>query len=299
MSASGFPEGRCPEIMKVRLFLFVILISSLIGVAWLIQDQKLLNDLLQKKDLPLKTASLGLLVAFCLGTIHALSPGHGKALVAAYLVGERGATRHALILGGIVTFTHTISVFLLGFAMLFLSQYILPEKIVPWLSIISGVSIVLIGLFLFWKRLSEHIGWKLPHFPGGHTHSHEHNAGSASFSATGLTQGDGGLASLIALGVSGGLVPCPSALVLLLSAMAIDRTAFGILLLVAFSLGLASILIAIGLFVIHTRDLLPLNRDGAGNRFIAWVPILTAVFITGIGCVMTGVSLGIFRSPWN
>jgi hypothetical protein len=95
----------------------------------------------------------GLAVAFALGAVHAMSPGHGKTIVAAYLVGSRGTASHAIFLGGMVTFTHTITVFLLGLGTLFLSRYILPEKIVPVLGVISGVSIVWIGAILLYKRI--------------------------------------------------------------------------------------------------------------------------------------------------
>src|SRR5262249_4457792 len=108
----------------------------------------------------------GMAVAFGAGAVHALSPGHGKTIVAAYLVGTRGTPKHAIFLGGMVTFTHTISVFFLGLTTLFLSQYVLPEKIYPVLGAISGVSIVGIGGMLLYKRAMR---------LRGHTHSHGHN----------------------------------------------------------------------------------------------------------------------------
>ncbi len=111
-----------------------------------------LSQLLNRRDLGLGMVLLGLGVAFCLGAIHALSPGHGKTIVAAYLVGARGTMKHAIFLGGMVTFTHTVSVFFLGFITLFLSQYVLPEKIYPVLGAISGLSIVWIGAILLYKR---------------------------------------------------------------------------------------------------------------------------------------------------
>src|SRR5207248_712444 len=104
-----------------------------------------LSQLLNKREIGLGLVLMGLAVAFGLGAIHALSPGHGKTIVAAYLVGARGTFKHAIFLGGMVTFTHTISVFFLGFVTLFLSQYVLPEKIYPVLGAISGMSIVWLG----------------------------------------------------------------------------------------------------------------------------------------------------------
>src|SRR5258708_11341041 len=111
---------------------------------------------------------LGLGVAFCLGAIHALSPGHGKTMVAAYLVGARGTMKHAIFLGGMVTFTHTISVFFLGLVTLFLSQYIMPDKISKWLGVISGLTILYLGAMLLYKRSRGLHGH-------GHDHGHHHH----------------------------------------------------------------------------------------------------------------------------
>ena len=128
-----------------------------------------LSKLLSHREIGWGMALAGLAVAFGLGAVHALSPGHGKTIVAAYLVGTRGTAKHALFLGAMVTFTHTISVFFLGFVTLFLSQYVLPEKIFPVLGAISGLSIVWIGATLLYKRargLREH----------SHEHEHDHAA---------------------------------------------------------------------------------------------------------------------------
>src|SRR5215467_15350751 len=125
-----------------------------------------LARLLHQPDIGWGMMLVGMAVAFGLGAIHALSPGHGKTIVAAYLVGSRGTAKHAVFLGGMVTFTHTVSVFFLGLTTLFLSQYVLPEKIYPVLGAISGVSIVGIGGMLLYKRAMR---------LRGHTHSHGHN----------------------------------------------------------------------------------------------------------------------------
>src|SRR5215469_18015941 len=195
-----------------------------------------LSHLLERADLGPGVLIAGMAVAFVLGAIHALSPGHGKTIVAAYLVGSRGTPRHAIFLGGMVTFTHTISVFLIGLVTLYLSQFVLPEKITPVLGAISGVSIVWIGAALFFKRLRtarapgqvQHHHHSHDHrheHPHDHPHNHDHHHHDHSHPHT-HDQGDGhihshvpegdiSLGSLIVLGASGGLVPCPSALVLL------------------------------------------------------------------------------------
>lgn len=265
-----------------------------------------LSTLLSRQEIPIHLALLGLAAAFGIGALHAMSPGHGKTLMAAYLVGSRGTMKHAAILGGTVTFTHTVSVFLLGLATLFLSKYFLPEKIVPWLGAISGATIVAVGVSLFRRRLASLRGEPLAahahsHSHGGIVHRHHHDGDHGHDHGDGhrhhVPQGEITLGSLVALGVSGGLAPCPSALVILLSAIAIGRTAFGMLLLAAFSLGLASVLIAAGAAVIYAKHLIPSSASFAQGRLAKLVPVASAVVIVAIGVVMTGASIGVFKTP--
>jgi nickel/cobalt exporter len=266
----------------------------------------------------------GLAVAFALGAVHALSPGHGKTIVAAYLVGSRGTAFHAIFLGGMVTFTHTISVFLLGLGTLFLSRYILPEKIVPVLGVISGVSIVWIGAILLYKRIQtarhlahhHHHHHEHPHDHGHHHHDHEHHHDHSQDHAhehrhhehvavmhdhgdghvhSHVPEGEISISSLIALGASGGLVPCPSALVLLLSAIALGRVGLGLGLLVAFSLGLAGVLMAIGLIVLYAKQLLPDSEKASRHAAFRLIPVASAAVIVCVGLIMTAVSLGVIR----
>jgi ABC-type nickel/cobalt efflux system permease component RcnA len=259
-----------------------------------VQRGDFLSTLLSKTEIPFHLALLGIGMAFVLGAIHAMSPGHGKTIVAAYLVGSRGTIQHAAFLGGMVTFTHTISVFLLGLATLFLSRYILPEKIVPWLGAISGLSIVLIGLSLFRKRLAVLRGKDEPHHHHhDHSHEHHHDDGNLHHHHH-MPQGEVSMAGLIALGVSGGLVPCPSALVLLLSAIALGRTGYGLLLLVAFSFGLAIVLMAIGAAVLYAKNLVPSSERLTGSAAFRWIPVFSAAVIVCVGVLMTGKSIGVF-----
>lgn len=257
-----------------------------------------LSQLLNKRELGLGMVMLGLAVAFCLGAIHALSPGHGKTIVAAYLVGARGTMKHAIFLGGMVTFTHTVSVFFLGFTTLFLSQYVLPEKIYPVLGAISGLSIVWIGAILLYKRARRLRNHAHDH---GHDHVHDHNHDHGHDHSHGpgghshVPEGDITLGSLIALGASGGLVPCPSALVLLLSSVALGRVALGMLLLVSFSAGLAVVLMAIGIAVLYAKHWLPDSERAARHPAFRLIPVFSAAIIVCIGLVMTGVSLGVIR----
>jgi nickel/cobalt exporter len=239
-----------------------------------------LSRLLHRDEIGWELTLLGMAVAFGLGAVHALSPGHGKTIVAAYLVGSRGTLRHAAFLGAMVTFTHTISVFFLGFVTLFLSKYVLPERLFPILGAISGLSIVWVGATLFFRRLQSSRHHHHYHGPGGHTH---------------VPEGEITMGSLIALGASGGLVPCPSALVLLLSSISLGRVGLGLILLLGFSLGLATVLMGIGAAVLFAAHLLPATQKVTGSSAFRLLPVASAAMITCVGLVMTCVSLGIIR----
>jgi len=307
------------EKVKARLSRFVVALAVATATAFAQPEVAassamvrgdFLSQLLNKREVGWGMVLAGLAVAFCLGAIHALSPGHGKTIVAAYLVGTRGTVKHAMFLGGMVTFTHTISVFFLGFTTLFLSQYVLPEKIYPVLGAISGLSIVWIGGMLLYRRTMtlrrynhahhDHVHEHTHHdHDNGHTHdhdhehTHEHSHGPHGHSH--VPEGEVTLGSLIALGASGGLVPCPSALVLLLSAIALGRVALGLILLVSFSAGLAVVLMTIGVIVLYARHLLPDSEAAARHPAFRLIPVFSAALIVCIGLVMTGVSLGIIR----
>ncbi|MBV9304382.1 MAG: sulfite exporter TauE/SafE family protein [Acidobacteriaceae bacterium] len=276
-----------------------------------------LSRLLKMHTIGLGLVFIGIAVAFGLGAMHALSPGHGKTIVAAYLVGSRGTIRHAVFLGSTVTLTHTVSVFLLGIGVLCFERYIVPDRIIPWLGALSGLSIVVIGLWLLYQRAkvlvarhSEHgHARNHPHshsHPHAHDHSHDHHHDHdhANHAHT-HDHGDRphthvvpekvSLASLIALGVSGGLVPCPSALVLMLSAIALGHAGLGLALLVGFSLGLALVLMGIGILVIHAKNLIPNRPAVIAHPFFRLVPVLSAALVLCLGLGMTAVSLGWLR----
>jgi ABC-type nickel/cobalt efflux system permease component RcnA len=244
-----------------------------------------LSRLLHQGDLGWSVMLLGMLAAFAFGAVHALSPGHGKTLVAAYLVGSRGTPRHAVFLGLMVTFTHTISVFALGLVTLYLSRFVLPETITPILGAISGIMIVWVGATLLYRRT---IGRKVA--PHAHTHgglAHDHGDGRVhSHVPEEISVG-----GLIALGASGGLVPCPSALVLLLTSVSLGRVAMGLTLLVAFSAGLAVVLSAIGLAVLYAKHLLPDSASLTRSKAMRYLPVASAAFIVVVGVVMTWASV--------
>ncbi len=284
-----------------------------------------LTRLLHQQQLTPWMIAAAIGIAFVLGAAHALTPGHGKTIVAAYLVGSRGTLKHAAFLGAMVTFTHTISVFLLGLATLFLFQYIVPQKVTQVLGAISGLSIVAIGGWMLYKRLrGTGSGHTHSHDHGhdhGHEHSHVHDHAHAHSQEHhphhhhdhpddhvhehAHSHGPGGhthmpdeisWSGLVALGVSGGLVPCESALVLLLTAIALRRVGLGLILLISFSLGLALVLMAIGVLVIYAKNLLP--SGSGGNPFFRWMPVASAAVVMVLGVIMTGVSLGWIRPQW-
>ena len=209
-------------------------------------------------------ASLG--GALFWGMAHALSPGHGKAIITAYLVGQRGTARHAALLGLIVTATHTVGVFALGFVTLLLSRFIVPDDLYPWLNLVAGLLVVGIGASVLrarWRHRRAH-----PH--GDDHHHHEHDLSRRS---------------LVAVGVSGGLLPCPSALVVLLAAITLHRVAFGMLLVVAFSAGLALTITGIGLVAVLARG--AFRRLSFEGRLVSLLPAASALVILTAGLVMT------------
>ena len=253
-----------------------------------------LSRLLQHKELTLSMMLLALAISFGLGGLHALTPGHGKTIVAAYLVGARGTLKHAAFLGAMVTFTHTISVFALGLATLFLFRYIVPEKITQTLGVISGLSIVAIGGWMLPKRFRGSRGHSHSHSHGQGHHHHYGNSRDHSHGADGHTHIPETISfgSLIALGISGGLVPCESALVLLLSMIALGRVALGLLLLVSFSAGLALVLTAIGIVVLYAKKLIPESKRTARGGAFRWLPVASAAVVVMVGLIMTVVSAG-------
>ena len=118
------------------------------------------------------------LIAAALGGLHALEPGHGKTIVAAYLVGSQGTAAHALLLGLIVTVTHTAGVYALGLITLYASKYIVPDHLYPWLGIASGLTIAFLGLYMLRRRWAGHRhahGHHHHHGPWGHSHDHGHS----------------------------------------------------------------------------------------------------------------------------
>src|SRR5215470_1548179 len=287
------------------------------------------TDLITTRELTVSVVAITLLVAAALGAFHALEPGHGKTVVAAYLVGSRGTARHALILGLIVTASHTAGVYLLGGVTFYASQYVVPERLYPWVALASGLTIAALGLTLFWRRFrggaSEHAhhhhgGLGHPHGPAAHDHDHphDHDHGHAYDHLHDAHAHDHGhhhgaddrraprhhdassvsLRQLWALGITGGIVPCPAALVVLLSALSLRRVGFGLLLIVAFSVGLALVLIAIGLLMVYARRLVA-RLDERGPLVTRWLPLTSSAVMTLLGVSIAVQALAGGFVPWK
>lgn len=259
---------------------------AIIGFAWLItflssqpalahigHGSFLTQNLAQ---MSLSPASMlgGMGIALIAGAGHALSPGHGKTMVAAYLVGSRGTPYQAVLLGLVTTLTHTISVFAMGILALLLSRYVLPERLYPFLSLLSGLMVCGVGFWLLDQYLNP-----VPK----HGHTHHHSARYTHHSAFSQVN----VKSLVALGIAGGLVPCPSALILLLSAIALHQIAYGLVLICAFSFGLAIVLVSIGLVIVYAHQ---------GLKQFSWIQPLQLYMrpISAIAVIAVGATLMTF-----
>ncbi len=233
-------------------------------------------------DVSLGVLLLSFLVAAFWGAAHALTPGHGKALVAAYLVGTRGTPRHAFMLGGTVTIAHTSGVFALGLVTLGLSQFIVPERLYPWLTLVSGLLVVAVGASVLRQRIrSRGRGHHAEHHhqhdhddDHGHDHHHHHRDDDALTSK-----------GILGVGVAAGLLPCPSALVVLLSAIALHRVGLGLALIFAFSVGLAATITAIGLVAVLARR--AFGRLSLNGPVVRALPAVSAALILAVGVVIT------------
>jgi nickel/cobalt transporter (NicO) family protein len=215
-------------------------------------------SLINTSNITLQVILLALLAAFAFGALHAVEPGHGKTMVAAYFVGVKGTARQALALGMVVAITHTIGVLGLGLVAIFGTQWILPETLYPWLSLASGLMVVALGLRLIAQRSGGQLMHRLSHLPifGHHRHSHEHEPTAST--STGIPPWK----TLIAVGLADGLTPSPSALVVLIAAISLHRISLGIALIVSFSVGLATVLAAISLGLLFFRQAM----DGVSRR---------------------------------
>jgi len=260
------------------------------------------TELVSARDLSFWFLLTAALIAAGLGALHALEPGHGKTIVAAYLVGSKGTARHAVFLGLIVTAAHTAGVYLLGAITLYASRYVVPEQLYPWLGVISGIIIAVLASYLIvraWTGEDGHHSHEI-----GTPHSHWFvslgrrrtaekddfqrlvDSGAISRQAAKRVS----FPELLTLGITGGIVPCPAALVVLLSAFSLRRVGLGLFLIVAFSLGLAAVLIAIGLMMVYARQFIARWKSD-GSIVKRWLPMASAGFMLVLGLGIAGQAL--------
>jgi nickel/cobalt exporter len=279
-----------------------------------------LISLIKREKLGIGFILAALFISFLLGMVHALTPGHGKAIVAAYLVGSKGRMLDAVILGAVVTITHTGSVFILGLIALFATRYIRQEAIYPWLGFSSGLLIVIMGFYLIYRGLYYRFMYMFnPAFAEGqyvhrhgpfgkphshivphdhdhedeHDHDHDHEHEDEHDHEHEHDEGRGtSFFSLLTMGIAGGIVPCPDAMIVLMIAIASRRIAAGLALIVAFSMGLAFTLIAIGVMMVLGVKFV-VERAGAGRstRIAHQLPILSGVFVVVLGMAIALQSL--------
>ena len=224
------------------------------------------------------------LLAAGFGAVHALTPGHGKTLVAAYLVGEQGTVWHALVLGVVTTVSHTGAVLALAGGLLFLYPNAVPAHIGGVLGFIGGLLVAGLGFWLLLRRLSnqaDHLHWG-----GSHSHSHQHGHSHREHldherSVSRSADKYNGLTGLIVLGISGGIIPCWDAIAMFAFGVSAQRLWLAFQLLVAFSAGLAAVLITIGVAVVEVKGFAS-SRWGDSVFFRA-LPLASAVLVTGLG----------------
>jgi nickel/cobalt transporter (NicO) family protein len=240
------------------------------------------------------------LIATGLGALHALEPGHGKTIVAAYLVGSRGTARHAVLLGIVVTAAHTAGVYLLGALTLYASRYIVPDQLYPWLGAISGLSVAGLGIFIFLRHWTgetgehshtlgvQHSHWFLSMFKQS-TRTELANRAAISADSKPIERSLS-LRELCMLGITGGIVPCPAALVVLLSAFSLHRIGFGLFLITAFSFGLAAVLVIVGLTMVYAKRVMS-TRLRVGNTAVRYLPFLSSAFMVVLGVGITASAI--------
>jgi len=340
-----FSGAACKRILQAS-----IVFIGVVGCALVFADEghehsgDRIKELINQ-PLTLQLAIAALVISFVLGGLHALTPGHGKAIVAAYLVGSKGRVIDAVFLGLVVTFTHTFSVIALGVIML-VAQEFAPEDIVPWLSLFSGVLIVGIGAWLLTTNMKQYYsrgahshshGHGHTHHPHdhdhshGHAHNHDHDHPHAddhdhrhddehghdhdhdhdhdhshehdddhehahSHDDPAHTHSHGGRThshapsertgfwGLLSLGISGGIVPCVDALIGLLFAISLNKLVWGLIILCAFSLGLAAVLVAIGILMVIAKPVI--ERFTGEGIWLQRLPMISAAVVILLGAVL-------------
>jgi ABC-type nickel/cobalt efflux system permease component RcnA len=302
---TAYPEDRFsspPNLLGARVAIEIDSVGSSIessSVNPIVTDDSesdnFLASLISADKLSLPIVVMSLLIAVGLGAVHAMSPGHGKTIMAAYLVGTRGTAIHAIFLGFTVTTTHTIGVVALGLVVLYASHVVAPEALYSWLSLASGLIILGVGGWLLWSQLRRRNGTGSEH---GHSHDHNHDHGHQHEPG----KSTGGLkvtwTTLTALGITGGIIPSASALVILLAAISMHRIGFGMVLILAFGAGMAGVLTGVGLALVYVRN--TVERIQTQHRLLGvaarFMPMASALVVLGSGIFMSARSAMQFAS---
>jgi nickel/cobalt transporter (NicO) family protein len=251
---------------------------------WVAEADRTLERLVGGRLTPL-VGALAVLLALALGAAHAALPGHGKTVMAAYIAGRRGRPRDALTVGAIVTLTHTGGVLVLGL-LLTASASLAGEVVLSWLGVASGVLVAAVGVAMLLGVLRRRASVYDHHHGHPHDHDHDHSHSRPSREARRL--------SLVGMGIAGGLVPSPSALIVLLGAVGLGRTAFGVLLVAAYGVGMAATLTAAGLVLVRVRDRWTSRPRRTLARLTALAPTGTAALILCVGLGLAGrAALGV------
>ena len=307
-----FSGAVCKRILQVSIVVIGVIACSL-GFAD--EGHEHSGDRIKElinQPLTLQLAIAALVISFVLGGLHALTPGHGKAIVAAYLVGSKGRVIDAVFLGFVVTFTHTFSVIALGVVMLVAGSFA-PDDVVPWLSLFSGILIVGIGAWLFTKNMKQYYSGahsqghghdhghshdhdhdhdhEHPHdhdhdhdHDHNHDHDHEHSHSHGGHTHSHVPPERTGFWGLLSLGISGGIVPCVDALIGLLFAISLNKLAWGLIILSAFSLGLAAVLVAIGILMVMAKPMI--ERFTGEGIWLQRLPIFSAAVVILLGAIL-------------
>ena len=261
-----------------------------------------LSDMLARGTHDWSFVLLTLLVAIVLGALHALEPGHGKTLLAISLVGARATVRQATILASSLTVAHTVGVVALGVAISLLKGTFVPESVYPWITVTSAIAIVVVGARAVQRHLPgrNQLRHMHHHAHGPETHTHDRPLSEEEHARAHALPGTAPLrfGATVWAAMSGGVAPCPAALVVLLAAIALNQVTYGILVIVAFSFGLAATLTGLGIAVVHSATWLQ-RRRGYDN-VAKYGPLASATVISLIGSVMLGqgfAQLGIAVSP--
>jgi nickel/cobalt transporter (NicO) family protein len=245
-----------------------------------------LSDMLSRGTSDPLWVAITLLIAIGLGALHALEPGHGKALLAVSLVGARATTKQAVSLAFALTLAHTAGVLAVGVALVFAAKWIVPESVYPWITLFSGVVVAFMGATALARLIRRrrgvlHAYREHDHAGSAHEHGHAHPHAPDRVTAD---LGRLSFRNVLLIAMSGNIAPCPAALVVLLAALTLHEVGYGLAVVVAFSVGLAAVLTGLGLALVRSADWLA--RRPSFDKLAAYAPLASACIIAVIGSAM-------------